>query len=170
MRSVTFAVIILLFFAYISAPSILGGEDPIPPDSFLQDKVLEVGKAMGWSLAYENRGEGLFIWFFKVEPLGLEQAGKECGGFFTWYIKRVGNHIALDDPVVFLPGCPLGQSEIRFKATCFQEEFKKRWLDLVGPITLSGATATHSTKLFAEVLARLIKEKIKVPAHTSPAK
>jgi len=123
---------------------------------------------MGLALAYENRNEGLFFWNFKVKSQGTEQSGKECDGLFSWYIKRVGNRIALDDPVALIPGCPLEHKQFVAEAQQLQEEFKHRWIGLVGPVTLIGPTpTTHSAELSSQVFSRLIKEKIEQQAHTS---
>jgi len=145
----------------------------LPPDRILQDKVLEVGRAMGWSLAYENRDEGLFVWRFKEKSQSPELGGKECEGLFTWYIKRVGNNIALHDPVVSTPECPCcAQDPKQFAALgkLLQREFQRRWRALVGPIILTGPTdATHSPKLEWQVIGDLIK-KSERPAQTPPNK
>ena len=135
----------------------------LPPDRFLQDKALEVGRAMGWSLAYENRDEGLFVWRFKAKPQSQEAGVKECEGLFTWYFKRVGNNIALDDPVVGMPECPCcAQESKQFAALAklFQREFQQRWRALVGPIILiAPSDATHSPKLEGQVIGDLIIKK-----------
>jgi len=147
----------------------------IPPDVVLQDKALEVGRAMGWSLAYENRGEGLFAWHFNVKPQSSAAGEKEwCKGLFIWYIKRVGNNIALDDPVVGMPECPCcAQDPKQFAALAklFQREFKQRWRVLVGPIILIGPTdATHSPKLEGQVIGELITKKNERSQLTPPNK
>ncbi|MDD1622589.1 MAG: hypothetical protein LUQ11_14020 [Methylococcaceae bacterium] len=135
--------------------------NPLPPDRFLQDKALEVGRTMGWSLAYENRDEGLFVWRFKEKSQLPELGGNECEGLFTWYIKRVGNNIALDDPVVGIPGCPCcapDPKQFAAFAKSIQRKFQQRWRALAGPIILIGPTdATHSSKLEGQVIGELIK-------------
>lgn len=142
---------------------------PLPTDSFLQDKVLKVGQALKWSLAYENREEGLFAWYFKFKPQIPDQTGKECEGLFIWYIKRAGNDIALDDPVIFIPGCSQKPEQLANKAKALQKEFKQRWRELVGPVILTGPTpATHSSKLEGQLIARLIKERSESPVITTP--
>jgi len=167
MRYVIWLLITLLLNACTAMSPTSGAKTSIPPDSFLQEKVLEVGREMGFSLAYENRDEGLFFWSFKVKSQGSEQAGKECEVLFCWYIKRVGNSIALNDPVAFMPGCQLEPKQLRAEARHLQEDFKHRWIGLVGPVTLIGPTvSTHSWELSGQVMGRLIKEKIEEPAHT----
>lgn len=141
-------------------------------DDIIEDKVLEVGRAMGWSEAYVNRSEGLFIWWFRVKPPSPAQDGRECDGLFTWYIKRVGDKIALHDPVQFLPNCPREQKQwLATEARSLQEDFKRRWLAFVGPVTLIGPTsATHSADIEAAAWARLIKERSTGPTQSSPVK
>ena len=141
-------------------------------DDIIEDKVLEVGRAMGWSEAYVNRSEGLFIWWFRVKAPSPAQSGRECDGLFTWYIKRVGDKVALHDPVQFLPNCPREQKQwLATEARSLQEDFKRRWLASVGPVTLIGPTsATHSADIEAEAWARLIKERSAGPAQSLPVK
>ncbi|MBI3798151.1 MAG: zinc ribbon domain-containing protein [Deltaproteobacteria bacterium] len=132
---------------------------PLPPDDVLQAKLLEVGSAMGWSLAYEDRTEGLFIWRFKIKGRGREQSSYECEGRFTWYMKRVGDQIGVDDPVMVLPPCPLDLPQLQAEIRRLQKDFNQRWLALVGPVTLTGPTsATHSLERQTEALNRTIPQ------------
>jgi len=133
-------------------------ELPLPPDDVLQAKLLEVGSSMGWSLAYENHSEGLFIWRLQLTVGTREQPRMPCEGRFTWYMKRVGNAIAVDDPVALI-ACPLDQHQAQAEARRVQEEFKRRWLALVGPVTLRGPTsATHSAAIQSKALVETIKQ------------
>jgi hypothetical protein len=150
----------LLLWTVISLAGCATNVSPLPPNDTLQANALEVGRAMGFSNAYEDRAEGLFVWSFKTRGVLIAQAGNGCDGLFAWYIKRVGNSIALDDPIAFMPGCSLTPKQLSIEGSQLQEEFKSRWSALVGPIIFVPPTAaTHSTRLVSEVMARLIKEK-----------
>jgi len=132
---------------------------PLPPDDFLQAKLLETGSAMGRSLVYENRPEGLFIWRFAMEVVGSAQASYACDFRFAWYMKRIGNEIWVDDPGIVAPGCPMDSQQLQAEIRRQQEDFKQRWLALVGPIPLKGPTpATHSAQILGEALARSLKQ------------
>src|SRR5438552_15391280 len=103
---------------------------------------------MGWSLVYEDRTEGLFIWRFGVEAFGSEQASYTCEGRFMWYVKHVGNELWVDDPVAMKLGCPMTLPQQQTEMRRLQEEFKHRLFALAGPVTLRGPTpATHSPQL-----------------------
>ena len=145
---------------------------PLPPEEFLQDKVLEVGRSMGMTEAYVDRGDGLFVWRFKLKAVGPSQAGFACDALFTWYIKPLGDKVGLDDPVQILPGCPPEQTmQLVAEVRPLQEDFIRRWLALVGPVTIIGPTpATHSADIEAEAWARLIKESSNGPTRRSPVK
>jgi len=171
MRSTVWVLVLLLLTACTTTSSFVRAKTPLPPDSFLQDKILEVGREMGLSLAYENRDEGLFFWWFKVKDQRAEQAGKECEGLFSWYVKRVRNSIAVDDPMAFLPECRLEPKQVSAEAQRLQKDFMQRWLNLVGPVTIIGPTvATHSSELSGEVFGRLLKERIEPGSTMSPGK
>jgi hypothetical protein len=80
-------------------------------------------------------------------------------------MKRIGNKIGLDDPVHFLPNCPVEEKQwMQAEASRLQEGFKRRWLALVGPVTIVGPNpTTHSSDVEAKAWARLIKEGSDVP-------
>jgi hypothetical protein len=151
MKELTKISAFLFAFIILVGCAVLTPTQP-PPDDFLHAKLLDVGKAMGWSLAYENKREGLFIWRLKVQTLGREHPGYECDSRFLWYMKRVGKEIWVDDPVV-MQACPMFPQQMLAEVRRLQDDFKQRWLALVGPVTLKGPTpATHSAKIQAEAL------------------
>lgn len=144
-------------------------QQPAALSDVLQDRVLEVGQGMGWSKVYENRAEGLFVWHFQLDASAAQGAGNQCGGLFAWYIKRVEDKVALDDPILFDRTCPPEPRRLGAEARRLQELFKRRWLDLVGAVTLiSPSAATHSQKLLGQVLSRLYKEGSEPPISKPP--
>jgi hypothetical protein len=128
---------------------------PPPPDDVLYAGLREVGYALGWSLAHEDRREGLFIWRIKLAVPDSDPTHSLCEGTFSWHMKRVGNELLVDDPVhVRLE--PVASKELfleysgRVEAAVrrLQEEFKRRWLAQVGPVALQGpGPGTHSMEL-----------------------
>lgn len=127
------------------------GESPeplreLPPHDFLVDMVAHVAKAMGWSLAYENRKERVFIW-------RLEHRG--CEGRFAWYMKRIGNELYVDDPMNWRCKGMQGVPEwVQSESRRIQEDFKLRWRILVGPIPLQAPTLeTHSPQVIGRAFA-----------------
>ncbi len=79
-------------------------------------------------------------------------------------MKRVGNELGVDDPVVVLPTCPMDRQQLLAEIRRLQKDFKQRWLALVGPVTLTGPTsATHSVERQTEALTRTITQ---LPAAT----
>lgn len=87
------------------------------------------------------------------------EAGRTCQGLFVWHVKPVGASVALYDPVVFHGRCEGEAPRYEALVARLQEEFKQRWLALVGPVPIAGPTPkTHSSRLVAEVLVRLIRE------------
>ena len=136
-------------------------DPPLPPDDVLQAKVLKVARAMGWALAYENRSEGLFTWRADLDC----GAGRPIGCCFSWYMKRVRNEIWVDDPVQCVPlhGGSLEVGE-RLAAAVrpLQEDFKRRWFALVGPVTLRGPSPeTHSSELQMRAMSETIRSGMK---------
>jgi hypothetical protein len=130
-------------------------DPPLPPDDVLQVKALEVGRALGWSLAHENRSEGLFIWRFQLPA--RDDPSRTIGGCFSWYMKRVGNEIWVDDPVQFRSDHGVLVEELAELGPRLQADFKGRWLALVGPVTLRGASPqTHSAELQARAMGDLV--------------
>jgi hypothetical protein len=109
----------------------IAGESPaplrkLPPHDFLVDMMAHVAKEMGWSLAYENRKEGVFIW-------RLEHHG--CEGRFAWYMKRIGNELYVDDPMNWRCKEMKEVPEwVQSESRRIQEDFKLHWRILVGPI------------------------------------
>src|SRR5262249_61743511 len=108
------------------------------------------------SEAYEDRAGGIFVWRGAVAGLP-----EDCQSLFAWYVKRVGENIALSDPgflhctetkqTVACPPC----AEFSVRVRSIQEEFKSRWLDLVGPVKFVGPSiATHSPHALLEAFRR----------------
>ena len=123
-------------------------DPPLPAPDVLQDKALEVGRAMGFTLAYENGAEGLFAW--RVHFRLSADASRPMFCCYSWYMKRVENEIWVHDPITFEPLHVSDDvmEQVSAAAKAIQEEFKSRWLDLVGPVTLQGPSPeTHSTEL-----------------------
>jgi len=138
----------LVFSAKPSANLVFSVDPPLPADDILQEKVLQVGSALGWSLAHENRSEGMFIWRFQLPA--PDHAAHPAGGCFCWYMKRVDNEIWVDDPVQLLSadGSAPVMEQLADASRGLQQEFKQRWLALVGPVMLRGASPqTHSFEL-----------------------
>jgi len=132
--------------------------DVLPPDNVLQAKVLEVGSEMGLTEIYEDPDEGLFVWRVKLSAAKSGQARTECDALFAWYLKRVEDKVALNDPFLLLCGAN-PPAEILSETRPFQEEFKRRWLAAVGDVALiPPTTQTHSQDLEAEVLGLLSRE------------
>lgn len=152
----------LVFSAGPSTPMLFSLDPPLPPDGSLQAKALEVGQALGWQLAFENRAEGLFIWYIELVVPPGDASGARYPGTFAWYMKRKGNEIWLDDPVNLCLAHGFGSEEllqeINTGTRVLQEEFKRRWLALVGPVTLRGASPqTHSAELVTEAAIEVAK-------------
>jgi hypothetical protein len=132
----------------------------LPSDDVLQAKVLEVGHALGLTEAYRDPTEGLFVWRVTLAGTESKQTPIECPALFAWYLKRVDNQVALHDPMLLLCGAN-PRPEIRLETRRFQEEFKRRWLEAVGDVTLiPPTTRTHSQELEATVLGLLRKESV----------
>jgi hypothetical protein len=133
-------------------------DPPLPPDDVLHAKTLEAGQAMGWSLAYENRSEGLFLWRVQL-PAPDGEASVPIGCCFSWYIKHVHNEIWADDSLQFEPRSMSTEvmEQLAAAARSLQEDFKRRWLALVGPVTLRGASPeTHSSELQVRAMTALL--------------
>jgi hypothetical protein len=159
-----------LVFSANGSTSLIFSVDPaLPADGVLQTKAIEAGLGMGWSLAYENRSEGLFIWrtelpapaaCFAPSPARDSQPTIRC--CFSWYMKRVGNELWVDDPLQFEPlhfASEEAMEQLNDVARNLQEDFKKRWLALVGPVTMQGAhPETHSTELQIGAMVDLLQE------------
>jgi hypothetical protein len=133
----------LVFSPSPSVGLIVSIDPPLAPDDLSQAKVLEVGRSLGWSLGHEDRTEGLFVWNIEVEAPQKRQPPSRHAGTFTWCMKRVNNEIKLYDPIDL---APLTESSTDFMAAISiaarqaQEDFKRRWLALVGPVTIQPAT------------------------------
>jgi hypothetical protein len=140
----------------------------LPPSEMLFDKVVEVGRALGFHEAYEDRAEGLFIWRIAATDPGNTQ---RCAGFFEWYLRPAEDEVALQDSVV-LPGChdaPWVQSE----QGRLRDEFKRRWLRAVGPVAIVPRPTTHTAGLDARVMYLLARERAmrvnREPPQPAPA-
>jgi hypothetical protein len=119
-------------------------DPPLGPDDLLRAKALEAGRSLGWSLAHEDRAGGLLIWRLELEVPRKRQPALRHAGTFAWCTKRAGNEIKLYDPI---DSAPLSErptvdflEAISIAARGLQEEFKRRWLALVGPVTFQPAT------------------------------
>jgi tetratricopeptide (TPR) repeat protein len=141
----------LVFSAGPSTQLLFSLDPPLPPDEVLQENALAAGRAMGWSLAYENRAEGLFIWRVLL-PAPDREATRTIACCFSWYMKRVGNEIWVDDPFQCEPVAGIEVIEqLALAGRALQEEFKRRWLALVGPVMLRGPSPeTHSAELMTK--------------------
>jgi hypothetical protein len=128
----------LVFSATPSANAMFSIDPPLGSDELLQAKVLEVAQAFGWPLAHEDRTQGLFVWRIDLVVAHKGQSPSTHAGTFSWYLKRNGNEILLHDPVNIFPAdfSPDFIGEIGAAAQELQEEFKRRWLARVGPVTL----------------------------------
>lgn len=149
----------LVFCAGPSKNLVFSADPPLPPGDLLYAKTLEAGNAMGWSKAYENPAEGLFIWRVKV-PAPVPDAARTFGGCFAWYMKRVENEIWVHDPVQFaaVDGSAEVMEQLTEEARGLQENFKRRWLALVGPVTLRGASPEiHKLELLMSTMADLLQ-------------
>jgi tetratricopeptide (TPR) repeat protein len=128
------------------------GNSGLPTNRALQSKLVEVGDSLGWALMYEDPHEGLFVWRLMITS--LEHPALEAR--FTWYMKRVGEEIAVDDPMLALVELS-GTESLRIESRRLQEEFKRRWLALVGPVSLRGPTpSTHSAEKYAEAISSTV--------------
>ena len=165
-----------LLFAVLALAGWATNSAALPPDDVLQEKVLEVGRSLGWSQAHEDRTEGVFVWRVTLKPPG--QLNAECKGLFAWYLKRVGDKVALYDPVYF-PYCEpdikkwdrTQAAQLSLESSKLQEDFKRRWLALVGPITIIAPTAkTHSQTLVSNIFTRLSKDASDEGAQGQPSK
>jgi hypothetical protein len=133
----------LVFSANPSTSLLFSVDPPLASDELLQAKALEVGRALGWSLAHDNRTDGLFIWRIDLEVGREDGSRSNHEGTFAWCMRRVGNEIQLYDPVDLFPLSGVseeGLGEINAAAKRLQEDFKRRWLALVGPVTLLEAS------------------------------
>jgi hypothetical protein len=133
----------LVFSPSPSIGLIFSIEPLLGPDDLLQAKVLEVGRSLGWSLAHEDRDKGLFSWRIKVEVPRAGARRSSHAGTFTWCMKRAANEIKLQDSIDLVPLDDVSvdlMEGISAAARELQEDFKRRWLALVGPVTLQPAS------------------------------
>jgi hypothetical protein len=128
----------LVFSATPSTSAVFSIDPPLGSDELLQAKVLEVGQAFGWPLAHEDRTQGLFIWRIDLLVARKGRSPSPHAGTLTWYMKRNGNELMLHDPIDMFPlhGDSPDLEEINAAARELQEDVKRRWLALVGPVTL----------------------------------
>jgi hypothetical protein len=134
----------LVFSSSPSMGLIFSIDPPLGPDDLLRAKLLEVGRSLGWSLAHEDRAEGLFVWRIEFEVPRKREPPSRHWGTFTWCMKRVGNELKLYDPI---DSAPISSersmdfvASISAAARQLQEDFKRRWLALVGPVTFQPAS------------------------------
>jgi len=133
----------LVFSPDPSKALIFSIDPPLAPDDLLQSKVLEAGRLLGWTLAHEDRANGLFVWNIEVEVPRRRQPPSRHAGTFTWCMRRVGNKISLYDPIDLAPFTESStdfMAAVSIAARQVQEEFKRRWLALVGPVTFQPAS------------------------------
>jgi hypothetical protein len=126
-----------------------------PLSEMLFDKVVEVGRALGFHEAYEDRAEGLFIWRIAATDPG---SGEQCIGFFEWYLKPAEDGVALQDSVV-LPVCH-GAPWVQSEQQRLRDEFKRRWLAAVGPVAIAPGPTTHTAGLDARVVYMLSRDRV----------
>jgi hypothetical protein len=130
----------------------------VPPASVLQDKVIETGQAMGLSEAYADRTEGLFLW--RLWSSGNSQG---CSGFLVWYMKVADGVVALVDGVLPV-NCQPNPAQAA-SALAQRDNFKRRWLTAVGPVTVTqGTERTHQLALVAAVV-RIVSQQSGNRAH-----
>jgi hypothetical protein len=144
--------------------------DVLPPDDVLHAKVLQVGREMGLIETYQDPDEGLFVWRVK---LTLGKPGKisvECNALFAWYLKRVENKVALNDPLLLQCDEKLG-AKLYPEIQRLQEEFKRRWRAAVGDdvMLIGSSNEIHSPSLLAIVLGLLSRESTPRVARALPA-
>jgi hypothetical protein len=150
-----------LVFAAGSSSQLVFSIDPaLPRDDVLQAKALEAGRALGWPMAYQNSSEGLFIWRLQL-PVPDGDATHTIGCCFSWYMKRIRNEVWVDDSTQFEPVGGISvkvMEQLVDMARGLQEDFKRRWLALVGPVTLRGASPeTHSSELQIGTMVELLQ-------------
>jgi hypothetical protein len=125
----------------------------LPPSETLFDKVVEVGRALGFHEAYEDRAEGLFIWRIVTrDPGGTES----CNGFFEWYLKPGADKVALVNGVVLI-GC-INAPWVQAEQERLLDDFKRRWFAMVGPVTIIPEPTTHTFGLGGAVINMLRRE------------
>jgi hypothetical protein len=107
----------------------------IPSEDILHAKLRDVGNRLGGMLLYDDPAEGLFAW--KIELL-TPQDSTPATACISWFMKPGRNAIHLHDPVFWqAPKFNVTtQGELAAIASSLQEEFKRRWLEMVGPIQL----------------------------------
>ena len=150
MRSKVLALFFIIAIPLVlSSCSTMGPDAKLPPNKVLYAKITEVGRAIGMPLVYEDKKEGLFIFRFGTG---------RCDGRFVWYVKRAGNGLPVDDPAT-LRGkrgmCGLNTERV----PQMQEEFKRRFLALAGPIRLRAPGKTHSVKKMMDAISASRKKK-----------
>ena len=145
-----------------------GGAAALPPEtavhrtslatSVLEDKVIETGRAMGLGQAYVDRTEGLFLW-----RLWSSSGVEGCGGFLFWYMKVADGTVALVDGVLTHACQPDPAHTASGQAQ--RDNFKRRWLAAVGPVTVTQGTArTHQLALIPAVV-RIVSQQSGEGAH-----
>ncbi len=131
---------------------------PTPSEETLWGKAIEVGRAMGLEEPYQDRTSGILVWRIHVTS---PDAPSGCDGLFAWHMKRLENGVALNDPILLRRCGDTAQQaamlarSLRPAMQRLQEDFKRRWLDLVGPVKLIGPTpATHSASALDDAFKR----------------
>ena len=141
------------------APSFLRKRpDASPPSAeVLAENIVEIARAMNLKRLYEDRAQGIFVWQMPIAGLPAD-----CHALFGWYVKRAGRDIALDDPGILRCTTTDTQSASCEPCSAFaaqlhatQEEFKRRWRNLVEPGGIVGPSqATHSPAAITDALMR----------------
>jgi hypothetical protein len=148
------------------------GPPPLPPEAVLDGRANEVARGLGLGEVHVDRAEGLFIWRYSMPMPDTAPAGVRCEGLLAWHIRPVDGAVGLDDPVNGLcTGEPGDAAVLQLRAAmrALQEEFKQRWLALVGPVTIIGPTPeTHAADVRGAAVARAL-ENLRRALPTSPA-
>jgi hypothetical protein len=116
---------------------------PLVSDDVLRAKALEVGRALGWSLAREDPDPPHLVWRIELEVPRKRQPPARHAATFSWCMKRVGNEIKLYDPFDVAPLTDASSElmeNLSIAGRQVQEIFKRQWLAAVGPVTLQPAS------------------------------
>jgi hypothetical protein len=150
----------------------MAGQSALPPETVLEDRALEVARGLGLTEVHVDRADGLFIWRYSMAVPAAAPTGVRCEGLLTWHIRPIDGAVGLDDPVNGLCTGEPGDAaalQLRAEMRVLQEEFKQRWLALVGPVTITGPTPeTHAAGVQGPAVARALED-LRRALPTSPA-
>lgn len=148
---------------------------PLPSNEIIYQAIREVGKSFGWALLYDDPEEGLFIWRLNLSTCKLPQfsfAESPCEARFTWYVKRVGDSLSVNDPVSFtgiswsrlhsqlqaerLRNTLKKQIDARVEeeSQILQHKFYTRLLSLVGNIKIHRSSEFHSSEIHSSAIKK----------------